>query len=73
MCVFLGATITNASVDAALGCATSEIGPRWRQHRPLPISRWQTLLTKSAMESVLTALLSGLMVTVSVGLLGMNA
>jgi hypothetical protein len=46
MCGFLAGTIINATVDAATGYATTEIGPRWRQRAPLPINRWQTLLTK---------------------------
>lgn len=33
MCGFLGATIVNSVVDSALGYATNEIGPRWRQRR----------------------------------------
>lgn len=30
MCGFLGAMIVNASVDSALGYASSDIGLRWR-------------------------------------------
>ena len=48
MCGFIGATIVNSSVDAALGYATSETGPWWRQRLPRPITRWQTLLAKWA-------------------------
>ena len=73
ICGFFGAVIINPAVDAALGYATSEIGPKWNQHKPLAISRWQTLLTKSAMALVLTALFSGLMIAAAVAILGMNA
>ncbi len=73
MCGFLSATIINATVDVATGYATTEIGPRWRQRLPLPINRWQTLLTKWAMALPLTGLLTGLVLLVAVGLLGMTA
>ena len=73
MCGFLSATIVNATVDVATGYATTEIGPRWRQRLPLPINRWQTLLTKWAMALPLTGLLTGLVLLVAVGLLGMTA
>lgn len=70
---FLAATVINVTVDAATGYATSEIGPKWRQLAPLPINRWQTLLTKWAMAFPITALLTGLMLIVAIGLLGMDA
>lgn len=73
MCGFLGATIINSAVDAATGYATTEIGPRWRQRQPLPISRWQTLLTKLTMALLITGLLTGLMLVVAVAILGTNA
>ena len=41
---FLGGIIVNSSVDAFLGYATTEVGPRWGQRRPVSISRWQTLI-----------------------------
>jgi hypothetical protein len=69
---FIGATIINATVDAATGYATTDIGPKWRQRAPLPISRWQTLLTKWAMAVPLTGLLTGLMLAVAAGVSGMN-
>ena len=43
---FVGATIVNSSLDGALGYATTELGPRWKQRRPLPITRRQILLSK---------------------------
>jgi YhgE/Pip-like protein len=70
---FLGATIVNSSVDAALGYAATEIGPRWTQRQPVAISRWQTLLAKWVIAVVLTAALCGLMLLVAVGVLGMDA
>ncbi len=73
MCGFLGATIINAAVDAASGYATTEIGPRWVQREPLPINRWHTLLTKWTMALVLTALFTGLVLAVAVGILDMDA
>ena len=42
MAGFVGATIVNSSLDGALGYATIELGPRWKQRRPLPIGRRQT-------------------------------
>jgi type IV secretory pathway TrbD component len=45
----------NSVVDSALGHATNEIGPRWRQRQPVPINRWQTLLIKWTIIAALTA------------------
>ncbi len=73
MCGFLAATIINATVDAATGYATTEMGPKWRQRAPLPIDRWQTLLTKWGMALPLTGLLTGLVLIVAVWILGMDA
>ena len=73
MCGFLGATIVNSSVDAALGYAPNEIGPWWRQRLPLRITRWQTLLTKWVMAVVIMPLLTGLLLAVAAGVLRMDA
>jgi YhgE/Pip-like protein len=73
MCGFLGAAIVNSVVDSALGYATNEIGPRWRQRQPVPINRWQTLLIKWAIVTALTAVLTASVLLVGVGALGMNA
>jgi YhgE/Pip-like protein len=73
ICGFLGGTITNSAVDAATGYATTEIGTRWRQRQPLPINRWQTLITKWVMAAVLTGLMTGLMLLVAAGILRMDA
>jgi YhgE/Pip-like protein len=73
MCGFLGGVIVNSSVDAALGYATTEIGPRWRQRRPQLISRWQTLIVKWVVAVVAAGLLTGLMLLVAAGLLRMDA
>jgi YhgE/Pip-like protein len=70
---FLGATVVNSVVDSALGYATNEIGPRWRQRQPLPINRWQTLLIKWAIVLPLTAVLTALMLAVAAAGLGMDA
>jgi YhgE/Pip-like protein len=72
MCGFLGGTIVNSSVDAALGYATTEIGPRWRQRLPLPINRWHTLILKWVIAAVLTAVTTGLMILVAAGILRMD-
>jgi hypothetical protein len=73
MCGFLGAIIVNSLVDAALGYATTEIGPRWRQRQPVSISRWQTLIMKWALALPLTAILTGLLLGVAIGILGTDA
>jgi len=73
MCGFLGATIVNSAVDSALGYSTNEIGPRFRQRQPLPINRWQTLLIKWAIAAPLTGVLTGVMLAVAAGALGMDA
>ena len=73
MCGFLAATIVNSVVDSALGYATNEIGPRWRQRQPVPINRWRTLLIKWIMVAVLTAVLTAVMLAVAAGALGMYA
>jgi YhgE/Pip-like protein len=72
-CGFLGAIIVNSSVDAALGYATTEIGPHWHQRQPVSISRWQTLLMKWALAVPLTAILTGLLLAAAIGILGMDA
>lgn len=73
MCGFLGATVVNSVVDSALGYATNEIGPRWRQRQPLPINRWRTLLIKWAIVIPLTAVLTAVMLTLAAGGLDMDA
>jgi YhgE/Pip-like protein len=73
MCGFLGATIVNSSLDSALGYATTEIGPKWSQRRPVPITRWQTLLAKWVVAVVAAPVLAGLVVLGAVGILRMDA
>ena len=73
MCGFLGATVVNTSVDSALGYATTEVGPWWRQRLPVPITRWQTLLAKWAVAVPGTLIFTGLLVAVSAGILRMDA
>jgi hypothetical protein len=67
MCGFIGATIVNSVVDSALGYATTDLGPRWRQRQPVPINRWQTLLIKWAIIAVLTAVLPAVLLLVAWG------
>lgn len=71
-CGFLGGTIVHGSLDAALGYATTEVGPRWRQRPPVAISRWHTLLAKWTVLVPLTLVLTGLMLLAAVGVLGMD-
>jgi YhgE/Pip-like protein len=73
ICGFLGGTIVNASVDAALGYATREIGPRWSQRTLVPINRWHTLVIKWVMAVVMTGLMTGLMLLVAAGIFRMDA
>jgi YhgE/Pip-like protein len=70
---FIGATLINSSIDSALGYATSEIGPRWQQRRPVAISRRQTLLTKWAVAAIVVPVLTAILVLVAAGALGMHA
>jgi YhgE/Pip-like protein len=72
-CGFIGATIVNSSVDVALGYATTETGPWWRQRRPVPINRWQTLIVKWAIAAPLTGIMTGIFLLVAVAGLGLNA
>jgi YhgE/Pip-like protein len=67
MCGFIGAAIVNSVVDSALGYATTDLGPRWRQRQPVPINRWQTLLIKWAVIVVVTAVLPAVMLLVAWG------
>jgi YhgE/Pip-like protein len=67
MCGFIGATVVNSVVDSALGYATTDLGPRWRQRQPVPINRWQTLLIKWAIIAGLTAVLPAVMLLVAWG------
>jgi hypothetical protein len=71
-CGFLGATIVHTSIDAVLGYATTEIGPRWGQRQPVAISRRQTLFAKWTMAVPLMVVLTGLMLAAAVLILGMD-
>ena len=73
MAGFVGATIVNSSLDGALGYATTELGPRWKQRRPLPIGRRQTLLLKWTVALVTIPILNAAIVGVSAGILRMDA
>jgi len=72
-CGFFGAAIINTSVDVGLGYATTETGPWWRQRRPVPINRWQTLIIKWVMAAPLTGIMTGILLLVAVAGLGMDA
>jgi ABC-type polysaccharide/polyol phosphate export permease len=73
MCGFLGGTITNSSLDSATGFAPTELGPRWRLRRPIPLTRWQTLRAKWTVAAVLAPVLTGLMLIIAIGVLHMYA
>ena len=73
MCGFLGATLIHTTLDSALGYASNEVGPRWRQRVPVPITRVQTLMAKWAMAVVIPPILVAVMLLVAVGILGMDA
>jgi hypothetical protein len=70
---FVGATIINSSLDGALGYATTELGPRWKQRRPLPIARRQTLLLKWTVALVAIPVLAATIVGVAAGILRIDA
>jgi YhgE/Pip-like protein len=70
---FVGATLINSSIDGALGYSTTELGPRWKQRRPVVISRRQTLLTKWVTAVVAAPVLTGILLLVATGALGMHA
>jgi len=70
---FVGATLINSSVDSALGYASSQVGARFSQRRPMPINRTQTFLVKTAIAAVGVPILTGVVVLVAVSLLGMYA
>ncbi|MGH2873302.1 MAG: YhgE/Pip domain-containing protein, partial [Solirubrobacteraceae bacterium] len=70
---FVGATLINGSVDTALGYASSQLGPRFTQRRPIAINRRQTFVTKLSVTVVAAPILTGSVLLVAVGLLGMYA
>jgi uncharacterized phage infection (PIP) family protein YhgE len=63
---FLAASLINASVDAALGYSSSQVGPRFTQRRPVAINRLQTFLVKWAAAAVAAPLLTGFVLLVAV-------
>ncbi len=73
MAGFIGATLVNTSVDAGLGYASSQMGTRFTQRRPVAINRTQTLLVKLAIAVVAAPVLIVILLLVAVPLLGMNA
>ena len=70
---FIGATLVNSSIDSALGYATTELGPHWKQKRPAAISRRQTFLTKWATAALAVPILTGILLLIAVVALGMYA
>jgi YhgE/Pip-like protein len=51
---YLGAGVVSSTVDFALGYQSSERGRRWFSRLPVPITRTQTLVAKTAMSGVLS-------------------
>jgi YhgE/Pip-like protein len=72
-CGFLGAVTVGTSIDAVLGYAIMEVGPRWQQRQPVAIGRWQTLLAKWVLAIAVTVVLTGLMLFAAVVILKMNS
>jgi hypothetical protein len=70
---FIGATLINSSIDSALGYGVTELGPRWRQRRPVAINRRQTLLVKWGVALVTAPILTGILLLVATTALGMYA
>ena len=74
MCGFLAATIINATVDAATGYATTEVGPKWRQRAPAadqPLANAPDQVGDGRSRS--PACSRGCVLVVAAGLLGMDA
>jgi YhgE/Pip-like protein len=70
---FLAATVINSSIDAALGYASSDLGPRWKIRIPRRISRRQTLLAKWILGLVAAPILTAIVVVIAVTGFGMYA
>jgi YhgE/Pip-like protein len=70
---FVLGTLTNQSVDAGLGYAATQIGPRYRHRRPVAIGHRQTFLAKWVIATVASPVLTGVIMLVSVVGLGMQA
>jgi Protein of unknown function (DUF3533) len=71
-CGFLGGTIVHVALDAVLGYAATEVGPRWSLRQPVAISRWYTLLAKWLLAVPFSLVLTGLMLFAAVVILDMN-
>ncbi|MGP0030156.1 MAG: DUF3533 domain-containing protein, partial [Acidimicrobiales bacterium] len=69
---FVGATIVNSSLDGVLGYSTTELGPHWKQRRPLLIARQQILLLKWSVALVAIPILDAAIVGVAAGILRMD-
>jgi len=70
---FVGATLINSSIDSALGYGATELGPHWRQRRPVAINRRQTLLVKWAAATVAAPVLTGVLMVIAITALHMYA
>ncbi|HTU39046.1 MAG TPA: ABC transporter permease [Acidimicrobiales bacterium] len=70
---FLAGTVINSSMDAALGYAATDLGPKWKFRMPLPITRRQTLLAKWSMGAVAAPILAAVILVIAVGGFAMYA
>ena len=70
---FIAGTLTNSSIDSALGYASSELGPRWTHRRPVAITRRRTFAVKWATAALVAPVLVAILLLIAVGALGMYA
>jgi ABC-type multidrug transport system permease subunit len=70
---FFAGNVINSSMDAALGYAATDMGPKWKFRVPLPITRRQTLVAKWSIGLVAAPILGGVIVAIAVGGFGMYA
>jgi YhgE/Pip-like protein len=73
MCGFLGATLIHNTVDSALGYAPTELGSTWRLRVPVPLSRWETLLTKWLLALVVVPVFTLVTLVTAVLVVGLDA
>jgi hypothetical protein len=62
---FTGATIASTLVDGMLGFTPTEVGPLYLHNEAVPISRFNTLLVKWALMTLLAGIVSGLYLWIS--------
>lgn len=72
LCGNLGGNIIGSTIDAALGYAPAEIGPRLRHRAPVGISRLHTFLLKSAVSAAMAPVASAFLLFATAVLLKMD-